>query len=92
MRTTPRVSVMYDSTGGTGSFKYMAPEVFLGRMSNERADIYSWVRPDKSNHARHVTTHTVIPSFLGLKPHPAHVTKSIVRHVSTHTLDLRIFS
>jgi len=30
--------------GGTGSFKYMAPEVFMGQKANERLDIYSWVR------------------------------------------------
>lgn len=32
---------LYVMTGGTGSFKYMAPEVFLGRRANETLDVYS---------------------------------------------------
>lgn len=32
---------LYEMTGGTGSFKYMAPEVFLGRRANETLDVYS---------------------------------------------------
>jgi serine/threonine protein kinase len=32
---------LYEMTGGTGSFKYMAPEVFLGVKANERLDVYS---------------------------------------------------
>lgn len=32
---------LYDLTGKTGSFMYMAPEVFLGSGYNEKADIFS---------------------------------------------------
>jgi len=32
---------LYEMTGGTGSFKYMAPEVFMGLKANERLDVYS---------------------------------------------------
>lgn len=37
----PSPSPLYEMTGGTGSFKYMAPEVFLGLMANDRLDVYS---------------------------------------------------
>jgi serine/threonine protein kinase len=32
---------LYLMTGGTGSFKYMAPEVYKGEPMNERLDVYS---------------------------------------------------
>ena len=39
--TPPSDTPLYDLTGCTGSFKYMAPEVFLGRQTNETLDVYS---------------------------------------------------
>jgi serine/threonine protein kinase len=33
---------VWDLTGGTGSFVYMAPEVFLRLPYNEKADVYSF--------------------------------------------------
>ena len=33
---------LYKLTGTTGSFRYMAPEVSLGKPYNLTADVYSW--------------------------------------------------
>ena len=32
----------FDLTGKTGSFMYMAPEVYLGQQYNEKADVFSF--------------------------------------------------
>ena len=34
-------SEKYAMTGGTGSMRYMAPEVALGKPYNEKVDVYS---------------------------------------------------
>lgn len=41
-RDQPGFQEYYELTGGTGSYKYMAPEVFLSLPANEKVDQYSY--------------------------------------------------
>lgn len=41
-RDRPGFQEYYELTGGTGSYKYMAPEVFLSLPANEKVDQYSY--------------------------------------------------